>query len=44
MGNPKLFISYSWSNPIHEQWVLDLATELRQSGVDVTLEAVLKLL
>lgn len=38
MENPKLFISYSWSNPIHEQWVLDLATELRQSGVDVTLD------
>ena len=38
MASPKLFISYSWSNPIHEQWVLDIATELRQSGVDVILD------
>mgnify|MGYP002397389912 CR=1 FL=1 len=36
--NPKLFISYSWSSPEHEQWVLDLATELRDSGVDVILD------
>ena len=35
---PKLFISYSWSNATHEQWVLDLATELRESGVDVILD------
>ena len=33
--NPKLFISYSWSSPEHETWVLNLATELRSSGVDV---------
>ena len=38
MEAPKLFISYSWSNPIHEQWVLDLATDLRESGVDVILD------
>ncbi len=36
--NPKLFISYSWSSPEHEQWVLDLATELRDGGVDVILD------
>lgn len=35
---PKLFISYSWSTPEHEQWVLDLATELVESGVDVKLD------
>ena len=35
---PRLFISYSWSNPAHEQWVIDLATELRSSGVDVVLD------
>jgi hypothetical protein len=34
----KLFISYSWSSPEHEQWVLRLATELRESGVDVILD------
>jgi len=33
--NPKLFISYSWSNPDHQQWVINLATQLRESGVDV---------
>lgn len=32
---PKLFISYSWSSPDHEQWVIKLATELRESGIDV---------
>lgn len=32
---PKLFISYCWSSPSHENWVLNLATKLRQSGVDV---------
>jgi len=35
MENPKVFISYSWSNPQHEKWVINLATELRQAGVDV---------
>lgn len=35
---PKLFISYSWSTPEHEQWVVDLATELVNSGVDVVLD------
>ena len=33
--NPKLFISYCWSSEEHEQWVLNLATELREVGVDV---------
>src|SRR5215813_11139601 len=33
--NPKAFISYSWSSQEHERWVLDLATQLRESGVDV---------
>lgn len=38
MKNPKLFISYSWSNPTHEQWVIDLAEDLTQSGVHVILD------
>lgn len=38
MEAPKLFISYSWSNPSHEQWVLDLASELMESGVEVILD------
>lgn len=36
--NPKLFISYSWSTPEHEQWVLNLAVGLREEGVDVILD------
>lgn len=36
--SPKLFISYSWSNPEHEQFVLDIAAELVESGVDVILD------
>lgn len=38
MEDPKVFISYSWSNPMHEQWVFNLATELRESRVDVILD------
>jgi hypothetical protein len=38
MSNPKLFISYCWSSPDHEQWVIDLASELTQSGVEVVLD------
>ncbi len=38
MVAPKLFISYCWSNATHEQWVVDLASELRESGVDVVLD------
>ena len=35
---PRVFISYSWSSPAHEQWVVDLATRLRESGVDIILD------
>ncbi len=35
---PRLFISYSWTSLPHEEWVLSLATELRESGVDVVLD------
>ncbi|MDD9963105.1 MAG: TIR domain-containing protein [Gammaproteobacteria bacterium] len=38
MKATKTFVSYSWSSPEHEEWVLDLATSLRQSGVDVLLD------
>lgn len=38
MSAPKLFVSYSWSSPDHEAWVLQLATELCESGVDVILD------
>ena len=36
--HPKLFISYSWTSAEHEQWVINLATELRESGIDVILD------
>jgi hypothetical protein len=35
---PKVFISYSWTSEPHEEWVLSLSTELRESGVDVILD------
>jgi hypothetical protein len=35
---PKLFISYSWTSPPHEEWVLSLATELRENSVNVILD------
>jgi SEFIR domain-containing protein len=36
--NPKLFISYSWSSEARQAWVLRLATQLREAGVDVILD------
>lgn len=38
MSAPRLFISYSWSSQDHESWVIDLATRLRESGIDVILD------
>lgn len=38
MSSPKLFLSYCWSTPDHEQWVVDLATELAQTGVEVVFD------
>jgi hypothetical protein len=35
---PRVFISYSWTSPQHQKWVLDLADQLAQSGVDVLLD------
>jgi len=34
----KAFLSYSWSSPAHEAWVLNLATRLREDGVDAKLD------
>lgn len=36
--HPKVFISYSWTNPEHEQFVIDLATTLRGHGIDAVLD------
>ncbi|WP_294311149.1 TIR domain-containing protein [uncultured Sphingomonas sp.] len=35
---PRAFVSYSWSSPTHEAWVLSLASRLREDGVDVVLD------
>ncbi|WP_338463362.1 TIR domain-containing protein [Brevibacillus borstelensis] len=35
---PRVFISYSWTSPEHEDWVLDLAERLMQDRVHVTLD------
>lgn len=36
--HPKIFISYSWTNPEHEQFVIELATTLRGHGIDAVLD------
>ena len=36
--SPRTFISYAWSSPTHEAWVLSLASRLREDGVDVILD------
>lgn len=38
MNAPTVFVSYSWSSPEHQDWVLRLATELFDSGVEVKLD------
>ena len=35
---PKIFISYSWTNPVHEDWVINLAERLVSDGVDVVID------
>lgn len=35
---PKIFISYRWSSPEHQEWVLRLAASLRQSEIDAYLD------
>lgn len=38
MSPPKIFLSYCWSTPDHEKWVVDLATELAQAGIEVVFD------
>ncbi len=33
-----MFVSYSWTTPDHEAWVLKLGSDLRASGIDVILD------
>lgn len=36
--HPKIFISYSWDSKEHKDWVLNLANDLRDQGIDATLD------
>jgi hypothetical protein len=36
--HPKIFISYAWTNQQHENWVRQLATDLRKEGIDAILD------
>jgi hypothetical protein len=38
IDTPKIFISYSWTNEAHEQWVLGLAERLSADGIVVILD------
>lgn len=38
MSSPRIFISYSWVPESNKQWVTNLATRLRDDGVDVVLD------
>ncbi len=38
MTPPRVFISYSHDSPEHKAWVLRLATDLRNNGVDTSLD------
>jgi len=35
---PKVFISYSWTSPDHEDWVINLAERLVSNGIDVVID------
>lgn len=37
-GNPVVFISYSWDDEQHKEWVLNLANRLCSDGIDVILD------
>lgn len=36
--NPSVFISYSWGNPKHQNWVREFAAQLRSDGVEAVLD------
>lgn len=38
VGPIKAFVSYSWSSPSHEEWVLSLASRMVEDGVEVILD------
>src|SRR5690242_3124275 len=38
MTNPKAFLSYTWEDEAHREWVRGLATQLRSDGVETILD------
>ncbi|MCH7712967.1 MAG: hypothetical protein IIC99_05030 [Chloroflexi bacterium] len=38
MDAPTVFISYSHDSDVHKAWVLSFATDLRDNGIDATLD------
>ncbi len=36
--NPVVFISYSWDDEPHKEWVLNLANRLRENGIDARID------
>jgi len=36
--NPKAFVSYSWDNDEHKNWVADIAAKLRGDGIETILD------
>ena len=38
MSSPKAFVSYSWDDDSHKEWVAELATQLRADGVETILD------
>lgn len=38
MKNPKVFISYSWDNQEHANWVIAFTNELRKNGIDANID------
>jgi hypothetical protein len=35
---PKVVISYRWSDAVHEQFIMELATSLRTHGINAILD------
>ena len=35
---PKVFISYCWTSPTHEDWVINFAERLVANGVDIVID------
>lgn len=38
IDTPRVFISYSWTTPKHEDWVINLAERLVSDGIDVIID------